>query len=395
MSDFHCVELEQQPCVVTYVKDWSSFLVGTYTLKPNDMKYMEQNNRVGSLVRLAKSDTDRYEIKEQVECRNGGVFDLKVRCNDVHVAHANNSVSIYSYKEDPSNRTIRRLVYKKYIRLGEDWSILLTSIDLCSVSCNAEAPDCLYTAVADSSARVTILADRLRIGDEPIRIIDKAWVVTHKQACEPVWKVRFVQPSPPELPTLDTLFLVACCEDKSWVFFRFDIRTQRLTALKKFTDFGAGVTGICIIRHEPTQAPNMSYSNQEFTMVMGSYDETVKLFKVKIATELKVQIDHSVTKMVSIGRELIESVKVPGAGIWQIMFLDNCLYMAGMFAGCYRASCSNIKSTIISLTNSLPDRSLLAPSTKEPALDYGLDFSKPEGVACVVDFNNKLCLFFK
>lgn len=401
MSEPYSIKLKQKPCVIKYVEKWSAFLVGTYECCSSSElgSYLSLNYRIGSLVLFTQTDgSDRFSIRETVECKNGGVFDFNVRDDEIYVAHANNTISLYDY--DGFNKDIsydKKLVYRNSVKPSEDSSILLTSIDTCSIRNPENTCDKLYTAVGDSKGRLTILCGEdkhNRLG----MVVDKVWVTDtgyskKNRTCQPtgtgdpIWQVRWIHPTVSDTSTLERLHFIVGAENKGWFVFLFYVKHHRIQVLQKNFDFGAGVTSICI---EPPLVEPAYPGELHLEAILGSYDETLRRYKIIINT-VEVRLRPAVI-------ECIDQVSIKGGGIWRLTTNGENLYIAAMYAGCYRAKRANISSTLTNLTDGLT-RLRPVPSgdseSESLPLDYGIDVCQSQGIACLVDYNNRLCLFFE
>jgi hypothetical protein len=412
MSEPYQIHLDQQPCVVKYVEKWSCFLVGTYKLLPTIQdaraawpnithnyellfdRYSSVNHRIGSLVLLSKEKgSNRFSISGTVNCSQGGVFDMTIRGGGVYVAHANNTISYYELtingEPDTGDELIsiggdNKLSELAFIKLTPDSSILLTSIDTCSLKNPNGTNGTFYTVVGDSKARVSILCGQT--GGSVIgklgRVFDKIWI---SEKDDPVWQVRFVQPAATETTsTVEQLYLIVTSENRSWCVLGFNIKSQRLYNLMvKNRDFGAGVTSLCIMA--PPERLQTNYDEQHLDVILGSYDETLRKYQVRLSKSSDPLV----------AADCIETASIAGGGIWRVIQKDQNLYIAAMYAGCYKAASANISSTLVNLTTDLVRPAKVTDNGSLPSLDYDIDVSETHDVACAVDFNGQLCLFFK
>lgn len=350
------IELEQNPCVVSYSKEFDVFIVGTYQLLNKASGEEESihnqhgenlefvNHRIGSIYIISTHS----EILKHHRCLNGGIFDIKIHYIQqtstccINTAHSNGHVGIYEFENS--------LDLKLTNDYRVDQSNLLTCIDLYKIT--EETSEQKYALiVGDDTGYVNIITD----GISTCRIL-----VTEHEGYS-VWQVKVFYCDQSDL-------LLTGSDDCMWRIYL--IEEGQLTVLKVIKEFQGGITSFAI---KPAFVQNQIY------IFAGSYDETLRQYSFSFRK-------HSESQVVSVVEvNFIKKIQIPGSGLWRIKNLasEQKFLISGMYSGCYHALC-DLSSYDVVIS---PD---IDKKCKEKPLFYDIDISACN-TFCIVDFNNKRC----
>jgi len=278
------IKLDHCPCVIESLDDSNAYVVGTYELDENGAAQEDSshdNNRKGSLglIRNAKLITEQ-------NCHDGGVFDLKVFERIVITAHANGNLCSYKQKDDAF----------ELISSFHTGSNMLTSIDYVSFDDNV-----LIAASDANGFAFTLLSNK----ELHLNLIETHSNIKLSTTGDPVWRIKLLH------VFSDECVLISGSDD-------CNLRINSVKGVKIGEvpmcirkDAGAGVTSLEVIRSE---TPN------EYMLLCGSYDENLRIYKMKIALG---QVDLSLQK----------KILIPDAGIWKTRSFEGLRLVAGMYAG--------------------------------------------------------------
>lgn len=378
------VKLNEKPCAVRYVKLFGGFIVGTYDCLSDIGSarerfpgvseeevvriYTDTNHRIGSLnflCPISQEDANPvYQLQVALRCKHGGIFDMSVADSHIYAAHANGYVARYSFDDV-------KFTSLESIKVTESNNTLLTSIDTYNMKEPAHGFSFL-SIVGDSQGRATLVSGR-----QLEKVIASCDITTN---ADPLWQVKFL---PNQSGTGELIVLVAA-EDSCWYVYRVKIGREASTFKRIYRnqDFQSGVTSICF----PAPSHELEFS---FNVLLGSYDETIRLYKLKLdASRDGVQVDS----------QLHPPIVLRGGGIWRLNLTeDNTILIAAMYAGSYRISagflCDEARPDRIECDKIIGLE--LQDGHHEAPLHYGIDLSPQDSLVCIVDYNNNYCIFTK
>lgn len=436
-SDVHVLNLNQRPCVVHYLEYFNKFLIGTYELFPSiegarlklpgalihlddeqlKIRLENINYRAGKLILLTDIDFGKPLVEFDFDCDiGGGVFDIKVRhdyinaCCYIYVAHSNGIIGLYKLSLNCGNK----ICLKEHVATAG--SKMLTCIDIFPDNWTPETYQNQMTPPMGSrspsaSPSPTCDSDQLKLGQiihakaslQNVKVVvgDSAGFVTiikrgsqmrtNVGQGDSVWQVRALR-----LASDRDIILVGA-ENSAWFIYGFrelssDQEELVLLYKNQSKDFSAGVTSISILN----TIKCVEYDLLE--ILLGSYDETLQMYHVKIHHEATSRPDVCHKHTLSINQ----------GGIWRVKQMKSKslngswkLCIAAMYAGSYiigldsfigsvyrvRRDSTEDKSEKIS---PLIDLNLLKLS--ERPLHYDIDVTSSGTTFCIADFNNSLCL---
>lgn len=392
----YAVPLDSKPCVIEYVDAWSSFLIGTYNHIADgvESKYSKEriatmNGRSGSLVIMKHDDVhEKFKISHSIDCQDGGVFDFVICQQLIYVAHANDAIGLYEYQMN--NGFTLRQSFK--LDEANNCGILLTTIDTFLVHPKpAGSPPTTYILAGDSGGRVSIACGQTHEGIDQVlmqyqNIGDSRWI-----DCGQVWTAKFVPIKDPS-DFGDALFFIMATEAANWCLCRFDLTTNKFTILSKnLSEFKAGVISICFLAHDEKNSAGSEdgdesgKNNSRINVVLGSYDETIRSYEVKLPV-----IAGSFAEITP-----REEVKIENGGNWHIRLIKDRLYISSMYAGAFTADPNDIAGTLTSLAGPDLISRTIGDAREERSLTYGVGVSLRHNVACLVDYNQSHCVFIE
>lgn len=386
MASITSVPLDQQPCVVHLLKYHDRYLIGTYHLYPTTESFIEEhkselsiselkpfldkiNNRSGKLIILSshhKKKPDDSLVQYEYEClEGGGVFDAKVRYNkfdssyEIYVAHANGTIGVYSLVFNCDSPTI---CHKEH--LDVPGAKILTSIDI----------------FQESQPFKQAWQSRFVVGDDSgfINVVDQIGRFVQENAgkSDPVWQVKSV-----ELSTGKDI-IIAATERNAWCIYEFDETAKGLKQVyENSNDFEGGVTSITVLEM------NIATHYDLVNIALGSYDETIKTYSVKIyhGEGLDPHVDRKKT------------ATVKGGGIWRLNQFNpensRELAVAAMYAGTYKLTLGDSQDQSSgTLDVRLIESGQVKAELASDPLHYDVAMSPREETFCIADFNNSMCL---
>lgn len=478
-SDLHFLTLSQRPCVVQYLEHYNKFIVGTYELlSSNDtaraklpswvaldddvikQKLSSINERAGKLILIdGAEDPNTTRVEYEFDCEiGGGIFDMKVRYEQIsanysiNVAHANGVIGLYTLSLDRGNK----------ISLKEhsiaDGSSMLTCIDLfpdcddtmpgragnISPQVNTSGSASISSSENASSSSISLYPRQANTRTPFIRLEEQHTTIipsspTHQNSKlvvgdstgfitvlnrgkqiradvsqrESIWQVKTLKLSS------NRYIILVGAENSSWYIYGLEenqgFSDDRLILLYKncSKDFSAGVTSITLLETMRSAEYDL------FEILLGSYDETLQMYHVKINQEANTKPDvcHKHT------------IPIDQGGIWRVKLIresteskqraasDKCerdehiqtskstrsvaheLCIAAMYAGSFTLSLASFMTDTTgrlgagagdSKITQLVD--LKALQLMEKPLHYDIDVTSSGNAFCIADFNNSLCL---
>lgn len=438
-SGVEILALNQRPCVVHYLERYNKFLVGTYELYPslesarlklpnsfiglNEDQLKQRleaiNHRAGKLILLTDVDINKPKIEFEFDCEiGGGVFDVKVTYDDIgnyykiYVAHSNGVIGLYKLSLNCGNK----ICLKDFTVIMN--SKMLTSIDIFTNYGKTELSSpkqLMYHSTNDSSGEqsssnasidhkpsfsgqvtnkntFTLHHTKLVVGDSTgfITVINHGIQVRADVAKgDSIWQVKALR-----LPSDSDIILVGA-ENSSWYIYGLNHISELVLLYKnEFKDFNAGVTSICTLNIMNCLEYDM------IEILLGSYDESLQMYHVKVHHEANSTPDvcHKHTMSINQG------------GIWRVKQITNHNYnnksksyrlcIAAMYAGSYITSLNSfLTNDLCNQTNRdrtedkftrLVDVDSL--NLSEKSLHYDIDVTSSGTTFCIADFNNSLCL---
>lgn len=484
-SDLHFLTLSQRPCVVQYLEHYNKFIVGTYELLSSydaaraklptwvaldddviKQKLASINDRAGKLILIdGAEDAKTTRVEYEFDCEiGGGIFDMKVRYDQVsanysiNVAHANGVIGLYTLSLDRGNK-----ISLKEHTISEG-STMLTCIDLfpdsddiitqkcrsgnisplinapssaslsSSENTSSSSPISLYprqclartpfirleeqhTTIIPSSP--THQNSRLVVGDSAgfITVLNRGKQIrADVSQGDSVWQVKTLK-----LSSNRYIFLVGA-ENSAWFIYGLEenqgFNDDRLILLYKncSKDFSAGVTSITLLETMRSAEYDL------FEILLGSYDETLQMYHVKINQEANTKPDvcHKHT------------IPIDQGGIWRVKLIrdrskseqkakltsDNMgmdeskqgmkntkksgahqLCIAAMYAGTFTLSLASFMTDTTGRISAEAGDSkitqlvdLKALQLMEKPLHYDIDVTSSGNAFLIADFNNSLCL---
>lgn len=412
---FNVVNLDQKPCVVYYLEGSNRFIIGTYELfssiedarsrMPADIfniniddecKFAQTlkqlNSRAGKLIILGCNELCEANIEFEYNCLiGGGVFDLKVKFHPhdssytIYVAHSNGYVCVYKLDLQAAHK----ICLIQSTKIGN--SQLLTSIDVFSDinitagstansnqtdtnSFNSNSTSEPSSSDSDSSTNHSKFfpynaSNRLVVGDSDgfIALVDRNCAIRQKVTPgDSIWQVKTFRLSSGK----DIIFVAA--EDSSWYLYGYDHTHQQLQILyKNSKDFDAGVTCISVLN------VSRSFEYDSVELLLGSYDETLQTYHVKLNHDglSKPGVCHKST------------VSIENGGIWRVkqsVTDKNNLFIAAMYAGTFTLKLEKGDQIHQDMIQSLIE-------ADSNGLHYDVDMSE-DSVCCIADFNNRSCI---
>lgn len=418
----HLVSLSQNPCVVQYLEHYHKFLVGTYELYSSletarlkldihdDQKLKKTlksiNNRAGRFILIGGNDLSKGLVEYEFDCEiGGGVFDIKVKYDEItsshhiYAAHSNGIIGFYKLSLNFGNK----ICLKEHTVITG--SNMLTSIDLFPTLETDQANGASGLASSYSSSNgsgssaavmnhhssssssspssmrsrqtsVSTQMGKLVVGDSKgfvTLVIDGEQIRASIADGDSIWQVKGYR-----LASERDIILVGA-ENSSWYIYAFDEFKRELVLLYKnsYKDFKAGITSITILNNI------RSAEHDLLEILLGSYDETMQTYHIKINHEVssKPDVCHKDTFCIENG------------GIWRVKpvrYGKKQLCIAAMYAGCYLMNLDEMGSQSDKKLQCLMDVESLSLNTK-PLL-YDIDVASHEPIFCMVDFNNSLCM---
>lgn len=354
------LELRHCPCSIEFVAAWNVFVVGTYEL--SDQAGESVNGRFGSLALIAgKSSVNRVHdddpkdagdqgdrlILEQ-ECTNGGVFDFcivqKPMCVQLFAAHSNGNLSSYEIVKLDDVFQINEIAS---LQTG---SAMLTCLNLAEIDAQ------LLVIVGDSRSTITLIRNQQIIARLRIAKFDY-----------PVWciKIRFsiaaTSISPTDPTSNDPTLVFTGSDDCVLRCFTFeqDFQVHRQLFSVGDEEFAGGVTSIEIVesdeqpekriesekiesqlnestrfsKTETREEANTSNYSRPFKVLVGSYDERLRIFHCNPAGgdwRPAMMNDQKSTN-----HRLVGKMSIANAGIWKIKHHRSPCFqlITGMYSG--------------------------------------------------------------
>ena len=409
--DAQRVRLEEKPCVVKYLEEFDQFVIGTYELIPlfqaavdknvSQQQWEEVNHRLGSLIVFgpatcgSERQTKFHEVCRIACSEGGGIFDMALKFDEsiasytLFAAHSNGSIGFYGVHQSPT--TLKAI--RKPLRICD--SKMLTCVDHFKLSdpktVASLAEELLF--LGDSEGFITVREPKNEL------ILARLNVSSGSE----IWQVKSLWCN------TDWCFVLIASENSSWYIYKFCLLAKELKLIYKnlSQDFAAGVTCITL----PQRIISAQGKVAKFDVILGSYDETLKIFNVYL---------EETTSDEQLRVECKSKCSIKDGGIWRAKIVgqqetkqSQCnptqteakktLLVAAMYAGTYSINLNYSNANELSLEDKLPtrfdftyeddgDESSIFKLSEEP-LHYDIDVSLKSDICCIADFNNHLCMF--